>query len=41
MFQNLQRGESLTYDIGKILTCGIGETLIPFEALSGASRHVI
>ena len=32
----LKRGESLTYGTRESLTCGIGETLIPFEVVSGA-----
>ena len=34
----LKRGETLTYGTRKSLTCGIGETLIPFEVVSGAEN---
>ena len=34
----LKRGESLTYGTRKSLTCGIGETLIPFEVVGVAEN---
>ena len=34
----LKRGESLTFGTRESLTCGIGETLIPFEVVGVAEN---